>query len=137
MPRNNNTEAAVAQAVQDERARISAILELPEFKGRENLGNAFISKGISIEDAQELLAVAPMASPDAEISSVSANAQVEAMNSILANESPKVAPVAAEQSSQYSQGSAPGEPVSREVALAAARSVPGTRGALRRDAEVQ
>lgn len=49
----------IKAAVKADRARCKAIAELPEAKGREKLATALAEKGMSIEEAKELLAAAP------------------------------------------------------------------------------
>ncbi len=54
--------AAIAEAVKADRARCKAIAELPEAKGREKLAASLAEKGMSVDEAKELLAAAPKAS---------------------------------------------------------------------------
>lgn len=56
------TGDAVQDAIAAERARASAIMNLPEAKGREKLAAKLSAKGLSAEDAKEILADQPKAS---------------------------------------------------------------------------
>lgn len=54
-------EAAVSGAIASERNRIAAIMSLPEYAGREQLGRVAIEKGMDVSTAAEMLRASPIA----------------------------------------------------------------------------
>ena len=67
-----NAQEAADAKVKDERKRIADIYALPEAKGKEAMCAKFIDMGLSVEDAKELLQVAPTAVPEATASPLDA-----------------------------------------------------------------
>ena len=60
-PSAEQLQNAAQQAATAERERVLGILGCEEAKGREELAQKLVAKGMSLEDAQEVLAVAPLA----------------------------------------------------------------------------
>ena len=58
-PTQGEINTAVQTALTQERARVAAILALPEAQGREQLAKMLASKTIDVEAAREILAAAP------------------------------------------------------------------------------
>ncbi|MEC9469535.1 MAG: hypothetical protein VYA18_07425 [Pseudomonadota bacterium] len=109
--------AAVKQAVEGERARISAILEDENFKGREALGMKFINKGMSAADAADFLSSAPVENSTASALKPGA-AQLAALERLTAD-NPNVGPDL--EGIGANTGSSSGDP-NTEAARAAARA---------------
>jgi len=52
-------ETSATAAIAADRARVTAIMALPEAQGRDALANKLGAKGLSVEDAREILAASP------------------------------------------------------------------------------
>jgi hypothetical protein len=112
---------AISAAVKAEGARISGIMGLPEYKGREALAQKFIDKGMSVADAKEFLASASV-----ETSTINATAVVDktAQVKVLEQLASEIADVQPDANAGKPTASAKGvdaEAVATVKAIAAAR----------------
>lgn len=85
------TSSAVEAAVAAERGRVSGIMGLENYKGREAAAQKLIDKGMSVEDADDFLSAVPVSNATAEVETPQANgdAQKKVLEQLAAEE-PKV-----------------------------------------------